>query len=565
MALWKIKNAKAIFKGMVNMNNIFSEKQPLLRISTAGSVDDGKSTLIGRLLHDSKSLLDDQLSALQSRKMIHHNGKDTFDLASLTDGLKAEREQGITIDVAYRYFATPKRNYILADTPGHEQYTRNMVTGASSADVALILIDARNGILVQTKRHSYLANLLGIQNFVVVVNKMDLISYSEKNYLKIVDSYQNFADKTGIKNITFIPLSALEGDNVVNPSNKMSWFSGKPLLEHLDSIVLEKSIEHNEFRFPVQYVLRPNQDFRGFSGTVSSGKISVGDQIEVLPSKFKSTVKEIVTYDGNKKDAIKSEAITLTLTDEIDVSRGNMIVKKDFLPKSAHKFSSMLVWLNEKSYDSSRTYLVKHTSRYVKAKIGKIHHHIDMKSLDKLSAETFSLNEIGKTDIFTQENLYFETYKDNRTLGSFILIDALSNDTVAAGMILNTLESSPEKNQKVQSKEMISALRNRVYGQSGMLLIVSNEAELESINFNLIERGCFTLPIDSTFSTFNPSVINNLIESNLVVLIKQQDVEKMKSHSFKLTRYLTQGIDFESGNLTNLLNLLKEKEIFPCI
>jgi len=375
------------------------QKKDLLRLLTAGSVDDGKSTLIGRLLFDSKKLYEDQLDALKRDSEREGHAGEEIDYALLLDGLKAEREQGITIDVAYRYFSTAKRKFIIADTPGHEQYTRNMVTGASTANLAIILIDARKGVITQTRRHSFLVSLLGIKHVVLAVNKMDLVDYSQEVYDKICKDYSEFVTPLGFPDIRFFPLSALKGENIVNISDKMPWYHGKSILEHLETIHITSDRNFNDFRYPVQYVVRPSLDYRGFAGNVASGIIKKGDEVMVLPSRKKSIVKEIVTYDGNLDYAFPPQSVTLTLEDEIDVSRGDMLVHPNNVPKVERHFEAMLVWMDEEPMNSSTQFIIKHVSQTTKARIDKIRHLVDVNTLEKNDAQTFELNEIGRVNI----------------------------------------------------------------------------------------------------------------------------------------------------------------------
>lgn len=411
------------------------ERKELLRLLTCGSVDDGKSTLIGRLLYDAKMIYEDQLAAIQEDSVKSGTTGDDIDLALLVDGLQAEREQGITIDVAYRYFSTAKRKFIIADTPGHEQYTRNMATGASTCDLAIILIDARYGVQTQTKRHSFLASLLGIKHIIVAVNKMDLVDYSQDTFLEIKRDYTKFSKKLAPADFQFIPLSALNGDNVVNPSKHMNWHTGLPLMSMLESIEIAEDKNYTDFRLPVQYVNRPNLNFRGFCGTIASGVVRKGDEITVLPSLKKSTVKSIVTYDEELEIAHASMAITLTLEDEIDISRGDTIVHGGNLPQTADSFEAVLVWMTEKSLLAGQQYDFKLGTRTVQGSIKSFRHRIDVNSLEKIPAPGLELNEIGLAEIELDQPVSFDGYRDNRATGNFILIDKLSNVTVGAGVI----------------------------------------------------------------------------------------------------------------------------------
>ncbi len=410
----------------------YGEKS-LLRFTATGSVDDGKSTLIGRLLYETKSVYEDQYEAIE--RTSRRKGFKEVDLAWLLDGLAAEREQGITIDVAHRYFETDKRKFIITDTPGHVQYTRNMVTGASIADCAVILIDARNGVLTQSKRHGFILSLLQIPHLVVAVNKMDLVGYAEEVYARIVEAYQDYSQKLDIHDITFIPVSALKGDNVVRKSTRMGWYEGAPLLHHLENIHVAAGRNLVDFRFPVQYVIRPHQNFRGFAGKIASGTITPGEEIVVLPSGTGAAVKTITTYDGDLQEAFAPQSVVLTLDREIDVSRGDMIVRKRNLPQGETRLDAMVCWMDETASSMAVSYIMKQTTRHVRAVIKKIVYKIDVDTLHRTPADAFSLNEIGRVEISTASPIFFDPYKANRATGSFILIDPLTHNTVAAGMI----------------------------------------------------------------------------------------------------------------------------------
>ncbi|MGZ8199284.1 MAG: sulfate adenylyltransferase subunit CysN [Methylosarcina sp.] len=413
------------------------EHKELLRFLTCGNVDDGKSTLIGRLLHDSKMIYEDQLAAVAADSIRSGTtGGGKIDLALLVDGLQAEREQGITIDVAYRYFSTSTRKFIIADTPGHEQYTRNMATGASTCDLAVILIDARYGVQTQTKRHSFIASLLGIQHIIVAVNKMDLVGYSETTFRKIQDDYLAFIKPLDLHDLHFIPMSALDGDNVVNPSANMPWFAGLPMMELLNTIEIASYHNFDDARFPVQYVNRPNLDFRGFCGTVASGVFHKGDAITALPSGKTSAIKSIVTFDGDVHQAFAGMAVTLTLQDEIDISRGDFILgRQQTAPSVADKFKATIVWMAEQATAPGRQYVVKLATRSVSGSISAIHYRIDVNSLEHYDADELKLNEIGSCTLKVNAPAVFDLYNRNKTTGSFIVIDRLTNVTVGAGMI----------------------------------------------------------------------------------------------------------------------------------
>jgi len=421
------------------------EQKQLLRFITCGSVDDGKSTLIGRLLYDSKMIYEDQLKQIEADSKIIGTTGGRFDPALLTDGLKAEREQGITIDVAYRYFSTAKRKFIIADTPGHEQYTRNMATGASTADLAVILIDARHGVLTQTKRHSFIVSLLGIRHVVVAVNKMDLCDFSEARFNEICDDYRSFAARLDLPDVHFIPISALDGDNVVDHSQRCAWYTGSTLMDFLESVYIDSDRNLRDFRMPVQYVNRPNLDFRGFCGTVSSGIVRAGDEITVLPSRQTSKVKEIVTLDGKLEEAFSPLAVTLTLQDEIDASRGDMIVRSGNLPRSADQVDAMLVWMNDEAMVPGKTYLIKHCTQTLPATIDTLKYQVDVNTLHRAPAPTLELNEIGRVSVSLSGTIHFDPYRRNRWTGGFIVIDRITNATLAAGMILDTSGTGDKK------------------------------------------------------------------------------------------------------------------------
>lgn len=413
------------------------ERKDLLRLLTAGSVDDGKSTLIGRLLFDSKKLYEDQLSALErDSKRVGNAGAGQIDYALLCDGLKAEREQGITIDVAYRYFSTNKRKFIIADCPGHEQYTRNMITGGSTANMAIILVDSRLGVITQTRRHTFLCSLLGIKHIVLAVNKMDLVGFDEKVFRKIVTDFEAFIAPFGIPDVRCIPLSALEGDNVVSRSERTPWYDGPALLEYLETVHIGNDHNLNDFRFPVQYVLRPDLDFRGFAGKVASGIVRKGDEIMALPSGKRSHVKRIVTYDGDLDYAFPPQCVTLQLEDEIDISRGEMIVHPGNEPHVARHFEAMLVWMDEQPMDVQKSFYLKHTTNTTRCRIDHFCHKIDVNTLEKSQVDHLELNEIGRAVIVTSKELFFDAYADNKPTGAFILIDPITNNTSCVGMIV---------------------------------------------------------------------------------------------------------------------------------
>ncbi|MFM5877184.1 sulfate adenylyltransferase subunit CysN [Aeromonas veronii] len=434
------------------------QHKSLLRFLTCGSVDDGKSTLIGRLLHDSQQIYEDQLKALESDSQKLGTTGEKLDLALLVDGLQAEREQGITIDVAYRYFSTAKRKFIISDTPGHEQYTRNMATGASTCDLAIILIDARKGVLDQTRRHSFIASLLGIKQFVVAVNKMDLVEFSKEVFERISADYREFAKKLSVDTIHIVPVSALDGDNVVNQSDKLAWYEGETLLALLESAEVERELERHPVRLPVQYVNRPNLDFRGFAGTLASGILRVGDKLAVLPSGKESTVTRIVTFDGDLEYALPGQAITVTFADEIDISRGDLLVDAAKRPQVTQNVLAHIVWMGEESLQPGRVYDVKLATKKSRGQVEAIRHRIEINKLDELPASELKLNEIGLCELSLTDPVAFDPYQEIRDTGSFILIDRLTNVTVGAGMIVEGLAAKAVKGHYSEFEIELNAL-----------------------------------------------------------------------------------------------------------
>jgi len=436
------------------------ENKDMLRFLTCGSVDDGKSTLIGRMLYDSKMIFDDQLSAAENESEKYGTTGEKIDMALLVDGLQSEREQGITIDVAYRFFTTENRKFIIADTPGHEQYTRNMVTGASTADVAIILIDARKGILTQTRRHSFIVNLLGIEHIIVAINKMDLVDFSQEVFDEIKQAYSELADELGIKNRYYIPLSALDGDNVVDRSRHTPWYEGKPLLDLLDSMDISKEMKEECFRFPVQYVNRPNLDFRGFCGTIASGSIQVGDKITVLPSGKNTKVKSIINAGDiteTNTDTICNEAyapmaVTITTGDEIDISRGDMLVHTKILPRVSNSLKVMLVWMDELSMQVGKTYDIKRGTSVISGSVEHINYKIDVNTYERREVEKLELNDIASCKMVLTRPIAADKYKENRQTGSFIVVDRITNNTVGAGMIVDVAKREEEIKVKVHRK-----------------------------------------------------------------------------------------------------------------
>lgn len=445
------------------------ENKELMRFLTCGSVDDGKSTLIGRLLHDSKLIFEDHLAAIKKDSKRFNTTDDEFDLALLVDGLQSEREQGITIDVAYRYFTTDKRKFIIADTPGHEQYTRNMATGASNCDLAIVMIDARKGVLIQSKRHSFIASLLGIKHVIVAVNKMDLVDYSQSRYDEIVEEYKEFAKQLDITDIRFIPISALRGDNVVNVSKNLAWYKGKTLMNLLETIEISSDRNLKDFRFPVQYVIRPNLDFRGFAGTIASGMVKPGDEVMALPSGKTSRVKTITTFDGELDEAAVSQAVVLTLEDEIDISRGDMLVKTDNQPVITDRVQAHIIWMSETALQPHKQYTIKLATKQTTGSVAEICHQVDVNTLEQSEAAHLELNEIGLCEMKFTQPIVADVYRDNRTTGAFIMIDRITNATVGVGMIESAEHSGSivARLDKVALEAMVKEQMNALTSQLG--------------------------------------------------------------------------------------------------
>ncbi len=492
------------------------ENKELLRFLTCGSVDDGKSTLIGRLLHDTQMIYEDQLQALKKDSERLGTTGEELDLALLVDGLQAEREQGITIDVAYRYFSTDKRKFIIADTPGHEQYTRNMATGASTCELAVILIDARKGVLTQTRRHSFIVSLLGIRHVVVAVNKMDLVDWNAEVFERIRADYLALAEKLDIPNVRFIPMSALRGDNVVHASENMPWYTGPTLLEVLETVEIAKDRNFEDLRFPVQYVNRPNLDFRGFSGTLAGGVVRPGDAVTVLPSGQRSRVKEIVTYDGNLDRAFPPMSVTLTLEDEIDVSRGDMIVHSDNLPFVADRCIAHIVWMTEKPLTPGRQYYIKHTTRTVTGSVSRILHRTDVNTLEETAADRLAINEIGLCELAFNAPLAFDPYRKCKGTGAFILIDRLTNITVGAGMIVG-----PAEDEALQ-RPVTPEERATRFGQKAAVVVLQGERARElayRLERRLFDTGHAATVLDPRqLAEISPAVTKALTHAGLIVL-----------------------------------------------
>ncbi len=488
------------------------QEKELLRLVVVGSVDDGKSTLIGRLLHDTHGVYEDQLSAV---KRASTQAGMVIDFSLFTDGLKAEREQGITIDVAYRYFSTERRKFIIADTPGHVQYTRNMATGASTANVAVILIDARLGVLTQSRRHAYIASLLGIPHLAVAVNKMDLPECGQAVFEQICSDFGAFARKLSFKDVRFIPVSALCGDNIVERSAKLTWYDGPTILEYLETVPIARDRNTTDFRYPVQYVLRPHLDYRGFAGEIASGRVARGDRVMVLPSRKLTSIASIDTYDGPLERASAPMNVTLTLADEVDVSRGDMLVHPDNVPQVEQRFEAMLVWMNETPLAADVSYFIKHTSVLVRAEVERVVSRTNLETLAEESASSLALNDIGRVIVRARRPLYFDPYARNRRTGAFILVDALSNATVAAGMILGPASAAAEAEGGAGARSSVSRQeRHAALGQSGAVVCFTGlpgtgkSALAFAVERALHGRGRFSLVIDPAdpISTRNPAL-----------------------------------------------------------
>jgi bifunctional enzyme CysN/CysC len=521
------------------------ERKELLRFLTCGNVDDGKSTLIGRLLHDSKMIYEDQLAAVQADSVKSGTtGAGKIDLALLVDGLQAEREQGITIDVAYRYFSTSTRKFIIADTPGHEQYTRNMATGASTCDLAIILIDARYGVQTQTKRHSFIASLLGIKHIIVAVNKMDLMNYSEEVFNKIKSDYLNFTHSLNLHDVRFIPMSALDGDNVVNRSENMPWFTDEPLMDALNNIQISNDHNFADARFPVQYVNRPNLDFRGFCGTVASGIFHKGDTVTALPSGKLSKIKSIVTYDGELEQAFPPMAVTFTLQDEIDVSRGDVLVGNETTAATiTDKFKATIVWMTEQPLVAGRQYTIKLATRSVSGSVSLIHHRIDVNTLEYHDTSELKLNEIGCCTVSVNAPVVIDPYKMNKGTGSFIVIDRLTNGTVGAGMITGLHDD--EVQAPVSPEERAARFSQ---SPTAILLTGSQRVELAyQLERRLFDNGHATTVLESEATASVLAVIKN---AGLIALCTEA-----------ATELVDRVFDTNTQTLDEIHNALKEQKI----
>ena len=508
------------------------QRKELLRFLTCGSVDDGKSTLIGRLLHDTKGIYEDQLAAVKKDSLKHGTtGEGQIDLALLTDGLRAEREQGITIDVAYRYFSTDKRKFIIADTPGHEQYTRNMATGASTCQLAIILIDARHGVMTQTKRHSFICSLLGIKHLVIAINKMDLVDFSQEKFNRIREEYLGFISSLGFNDIQFIPLSALRGDNVVEPSKAMGWYDGPTLLAHLETVPIAGDRNLADLRFPVQLVLRPNLNFRGFAGTLASGVIRRGDAITALPSGKTSRVKAITTFNGELEEAYSPMSIVVTLEDEIDISRGDMIVHSESAPDRPRpvvgaEVDAMVVWMNEQPFVAGKSYWFKQTTRLVSGAMVELQYAVDVNTLAQKPAPQLKLNEVGHVSLALSRPLVFDPYKTNAATGAFIIMDRLSNNTMGAGMILGLRQHKGKQRGRVTQQEKETRL-----GQRGAAVWASRPLA-DALERALFDEARTIIRLDTadlTFPAVPPPTFNfvtllrALAEQGIITVISSDD------------------------------------------
>ncbi len=588
MPPWNKKREKVIF----NPNKLFykkimtekhidikafldqDEKKDLLRLLTAGSVDDGKSTLIGRLLFDSKRLYEDQISALErDSKKVGHAGDD-IDYALLLDGLKAEREQGITIDVAYRYFSTNKRKFIIADTPGHEQYTRNMITGGSTANLAVLLVDARKGVITQTKRHTYLVSLLGIQHIVVAINKMDLVGYQESVFEDIKQQYLGFVKGLDVNHIEFIPISALKGDNVVDSSTNMPWYKGESFLHFLENVEITHDYNFESFRFPIQYVNRPSLDFRGFSSNVASGIVSVGDEVMALPSKKVSKVKEIYGTDGKQSTAFPPQAVTITLEDEIDLSRGDMLVHNiPQQPFIGRHFKAMIVWMDEKPLNTNTHFYIKHTSQVTKVNFEEIAYKVDINTLEKSQTNSFELNEIGLATLTTMKPLIFDRYKTNKQVGAFVIIDPITHNTSAVGMILGASDDmlvstqlTDDEIEQINQNQPLIAIEERInkMHQKGCCInLVSQTPDIAKkmayhLEKELFKRGATTVILDK--GMVPEAVFENLSETFAKYGIIALSYQMKEAMSYQ--HVITIDVD-KKQSISEILNNLSENKIFP--
>lgn len=542
----------------------------LLRFATAGSVDDGKSTLIGRLLYEARGVYEDQLAAVKHSAVNRASGPIDFSL--LTDGLRAEREQGITIDVAYRYFATPRRKFIIADTPGHEQYTRNMATGASNADLAIILIDARHGVLPQSRRHAAIAALLGIPHIVVAVNKIDLVEYDPARFEKIRAKFTDHLAKLGITAAQFIPISALEGDNVTHKSPRTPWYDGPALLEHLETVPLVRTSADAAFRFAVQYVIRPNSDFRGFAGEVLSGTIRVNDRIQVLPSGRFSRVMNIVTWDGNLPSARAGQAVTITLADEVDIGRGDMLVHPDAAPSAARRQNAMLVWMNADALKTGRSYLLKQTTQTIPAKVTAVTYRLNVETLHQDQADHLNMNDIGAVALETTKPLFFDAYSDNRKTGSFILIDPISNATVGAGMLqpphVDRRAADKADHALVFSEERVTPIERAArFGHKPSVLVLNGAGVATALEVALFRRGLTAYVLQHTNTAITVDIAAHLYAAGLIVVLETATSDPALTD--RLTARLGDGVvalnNAPDADPQALLGVLETRGIIPVV
>ncbi|MGB8600584.1 MAG: sulfate adenylyltransferase subunit CysN [Rhizomicrobium sp.] len=543
----------------------------LLRFATAGSVDDGKSTLIGRLLYEARGVYEDQLAAMKHSVVNRASGPIDFSL--LTDGLRAEREQGITIDVAYRYFATPRRKFIIADTPGHVQYTRNMATGASNADLAIILIDARHGVLPQSRRHAAIAALLGIHHIVVAVNKIDLIGYDQARFQSLETEFTQHLARLGIDHAQFIPISALEGDNVTIKSARTPWYVGPALLDHLETVPLIGATLTAPLRFAVQYVIRPDSDFRGFAGEVLSGTLSVNDRVQVLPSGRTSRVKNIVTWNGNLPQAQAGQAVTVTLADEIDVGRGDMLVHPDAQPVAARRQNAMLVWMNAEALKTGRSYLLKQTTQTIPAKVTAVEYRLDVESLSEDAAASLNMNDIGAVALETTKPLFFDPYSDNHKTGSFILIDPISNATVGAGML-----RAPHPHAAGRARDAAQSLvfsdegitpieRAARFGHKPSVLWLDQSGLASALEAALFRRGLSVYALQGADPAAVPEIVAHLYNAGFIVILAGRDGDA--GLYSRLSAQLGDGLvslkNLPDTGLQTLLGVLEARSIIPTV
>jgi sulfate adenylyltransferase large subunit len=540
----------ATFTGDIETFLRQNEEKDLLRFTTAGSVDDGKSTLIGRLLYDSQGVYEDQLASVTKATVSQSVG--AIDFALLTDGLRAEREQGITIDVAYRYFSTPKRKFIIADTPGHEQYTRNMATGASTANLAIILIDARNGALAQSRRHAFIASLLGIHHIVVAVNKMDLMDYRQDVFERICDDFRQFVAQLQVPDLYFVPVSALHGDNIVLKSDRMPWFDGASLLHHLETVHIASDRNLTEMRFPVQLVVRPNLNFRGYAGQVASGVLKPGDDVMVLPSGRTSRIKSIATYDGELARAFPPMSVTVCLEDEIDVSRGNMLVPPSHAPLVTRCIDARLVWMGNKPLDLRRQYVIKHTTQQVKAQVRTIRYRVDVNTLERHPASELALNEIGAVVIDTHSPLFTDPYRRNRATGSFVLIDPISNETVAAGMVTardpRFGDGTPGQDVSDLERIAIDERESRIGHPSALIWLNGGANAAYAIERKLFDSGYLTHVIAAqTDGTVLLELAQNMIAAGLITICSADFLYEVERERAQALMAPDRFVDFDAS------------------